>query len=184
LTATAPLAAGKALPQDFERIFREHHELVYRTAFRITGNSEDAEDVLQTLFLRLLGREYPPDIEQNPKGYLHRSAVNISLDIIRARGRSVSGNVAAMRDTRPDHQADRQADRQKDQMDLRESVRAALAELTTKAAEMFVLHHVEGYTTTEIAKLIGTSPSAVAVMLFRARVRLKKAMRMYSGETL
>ena len=47
--------------QEFEGLFREHYLLVYRTAWVITGNSDDAEDVLQTIFLRLLRRSVPPD---------------------------------------------------------------------------------------------------------------------------
>src|SRR5262245_31773914 len=90
LTATITKTSPRQLPQDFERMFKENHDLVYRAAYRITGNAEDAEDVLQTLFLRLLRRECPPDIEKNPKAYLHRAAVNIALDVVKLRNRSVS----------------------------------------------------------------------------------------------
>ena len=51
------------VPEDFERMFQEYHGLVYRAAYRITGNAEDAEDVLQTLFLRLLRRDTPPNFQ-------------------------------------------------------------------------------------------------------------------------
>jgi len=47
---------GIAIPDQFERVFRTHHGLVFRTAYRITGNAADAEDVLQTVFLRLFRR--------------------------------------------------------------------------------------------------------------------------------
>src|SRR5690242_20658382 len=84
----------RSLAADFEQLFQEHHGLVYRAAYRITGNAQDAEDVLQTLFLRLLHRGRPLDMDANPKGYLHRAAVNIALDIIRARRRvSSDGSV-------------------------------------------------------------------------------------------
>ena len=56
---------ARPLPEDFERTFREHHDLVYRAAYRITGNAEDAEDALQTLFLRLLRRERGLDGQTN-----------------------------------------------------------------------------------------------------------------------
>ena len=46
-----------ALPDEFERVFRAHHGLVFRTAYRITGNAADAEDVSQMVFLRLFRRE-------------------------------------------------------------------------------------------------------------------------------
>src|SRR3979409_2249355 len=89
MTATVQRTNPRQLPEDLERIFQEHHGLVYRAAYRVTGNSEDAEDVLQTLFLRLLRRERPLDFQSNPKGYLHRAAVNISLDVIKLRKRNV-----------------------------------------------------------------------------------------------
>ena len=46
--------------QVFERVFREHYGRVYRTAYTITRKAEDAEDVAQTIFLRLLRREVDP----------------------------------------------------------------------------------------------------------------------------
>ena len=71
-TATAP--SGTAVTQEFEDLFNEHAQLVYRTAYGVTGRHEDAEDVLQTIFLRLMRRDLPPDLVRNPKGYLYRAA--------------------------------------------------------------------------------------------------------------
>jgi RNA polymerase sigma-70 factor, ECF subfamily len=58
-----------------------------RTAYSVTGSRQDAEDVLQTVFLRLLRRGFPPDFGRNPEGYLYRAAVNLSLNTMRARQR-------------------------------------------------------------------------------------------------
>ena len=161
-------------------MFQDNHDLVYRAAYRITGNAEDAEDVLQTLFLRLLRRECPPDIEANPKAYLHRAAVNIALDVVKLRNRSVStdGQEMHLEDPRPTQ------DRQRTSSEIQDWLRTALAELSPKAAEMFVLRHVEGYDNAEIARMVGTSKGTVAVMLFRARLRLKKSVRTSLGVTL
>src|SRR6185503_13999637 len=82
--------AGEAVPQELEDIFREHNKLVYRTAYSVTGTAEDAEDVLQSLFLRFLGRGFPPDLRTNPKGYLYRAAFNMSLNIVRSRKKHLS----------------------------------------------------------------------------------------------
>src|SRR5262245_56863173 len=96
--------AGSASPAGLEAVFRRHHEAVFRAAYRITGNAMDAEDVLQTVFTRLLRREAPPalaggtpgipgTIELDPEGagsYLHRAAVNAAFDLLRARRRSRS----------------------------------------------------------------------------------------------
>src|ERR1017187_9215159 len=76
---TAPLQP--APPEDLDLIFREHHSTVFRAAYRVTGNASDAEDVLQTVFMRLLRR--PPEAEAvgNMEGYLRRAAVNATLDL-------------------------------------------------------------------------------------------------------
>jgi RNA polymerase sigma-70 factor, ECF subfamily len=176
---SVPHRANRPLPEDFERIFKENHTLVYRVAYRVTGNSEDAEDVLQTLFLRLLRREILPDMERNPKAYMHRAAINISLDIVKARARSVSSaNIE-------EHITDRQL--QTETMPafrVQDWLREALGELNPKAAEIFVLKHVEGYDNAEIAQMLGTSRGTVAVLLFRARARLKKSVRRRLGANL
>jgi RNA polymerase sigma-70 factor (ECF subfamily) len=179
LTAVPQRTGGRPLPEDFERIFRENHDLVYRAAYRITGTAEDAEDVLQTLFLRLLRREYLPDIERNPKAYLHRAAVNIALDIVRARGRTTGGDLETSIE---DNSA--QQERFRRGSEIQEWFRSALSELSPRAAEIFVLRHVEGYDNAEIAKMLGTSRGTVGVLLFRARARLKKSVRQRFGEGL
>ena len=166
MSAFVQLSKGRALPEDFERMFQQHHALVYRTAYRVTGNAEDAEDVLQTLFLRLLRRKEPANFHVNPRAYLHRAAVNISLDVLRRRRHEVS----------PDESIPA-GDRTREAVEAQELVVAALAELSPKSAEMFVLKHVVGYDNHEIAKIIGSSKGAVAVMLFRARAQLKKFIR-------
>ena len=151
--------------EDLDRIFREHHSLVYRTAYRITGNSQDAEDVLQTLFLRLLRRDALPDLQANPKGYLHRASVNIALDILRLRKTNVPVEDAPVHENRT-----------VESNEIQQLLRNALSRLSPKLAEMFVLKHVEGYDNTEIAELLGTSTGTVAVLLFRARAQLKKSL--------
>ena len=65
-----------AIPNELERDFRAHHGLVFATAYRITGNAGDAEDVLQTVFLRLLRRDRNADPLEKPESYLRRAAIN------------------------------------------------------------------------------------------------------------
>ena len=162
---------------EIEKAFLENHELVFRTAFRITGNASDAEDVLQTLFLRLVRREWVLDTQAGWTAYLHRAAVNISLDILRKRGRQVSlGDLElVIGESGPD------AERALSALDLRKWLEIALAELAPTAAQMFILRHVEGYGNREIAKMLNTSQGVVAVTLFRTRSRLRKSIRKILG---
>ena len=159
-------------PDRLGALYSQYHEGVFRAAYRVTGNAGDAEDVLQTIFMRLLKREEIPDLQDRMGAYLRRAAVNAALDVLRSRkvSRSLPLGDAEfqLEDPRdlPDerHRASR----------LRERLRDALAALNPRAAEMFVLRYIEGYSNREIAQLLETSPGTVAVTLHRSRSRLKQ----------
>ena len=86
-----PMASPQSAPLgDLEKVFREHHILVYRAAYRVTGNAQDAEDVLQTVFMRLLRREGDAASVGSITAYLRRAAVNAALDLMRSRQRARS----------------------------------------------------------------------------------------------
>ena len=164
-------------PKELERLFREHNELVFRTAYRVTGSAEDAEDVLQTVFLRLARRE-EVDLAPSPASYLRRAAVNASLDLVRSR---TTARAVALDDVMDDlHERPslspeaRQQDRE-----LRKLIQQAVSRLGASAAEMFVLRYFEGYGNSEIAELLGTSQMVVAVTLHRSRARLRKEIGSY-----
>src|SRR6185436_19699338 len=78
---------NNAAKQELEQLFLEHYQLLYRTAYSMLNNQADAEDVPQTLFLRLLRSGITPDLRKNAKGYLYRATVNLALDIVRSRKR-------------------------------------------------------------------------------------------------
>src|SRR3954454_22197380 len=82
--------ANQSLSEDLDEVFGEHARLVYRTAYGVTGSPQDAEDVVQNLFLQLLRRGFPAEFRNNPKAYLYRAAVNASLNAVKARQRHVS----------------------------------------------------------------------------------------------
>jgi len=157
-----------------DALFHEHHERVYRVARRITGNSEDAEDVLQTVFLRIVRREDPPLRSEDAASYLHRAATNASLDLLRRRK---AARAESMEDADRFQSATPGPDAQHDGDLLRAKIRAALAELNPRAAEMFSLRYFDGYGNREIARLMNTSWSAVAVTLHRTRARLQKELK-------
>lgn len=157
--------------RDFEDLFRQHSLLVYRTAYVITGSPEDAEDVLQTIFLRLMRRSAPPDIAKNPKGYFYRAAVHLSLDTIRARRREVlTPDFSAI-------QGSVRAESSNAKTTLDKQLSGVLATLTPRAVEIVTLRYVHDYTEPEIARLLRISRGTVAVTLFRARRRLRKLLK-------
>jgi RNA polymerase sigma-70 factor (ECF subfamily) len=176
LIATATRVITPAFSESFEQIFREHSEFIYRTAYRVTGSVEDAEDVVQTLFVQLLRREMPEGFDKNPKAYLYRSAVNTSLNLIRTKRRTV---LTADFD---EIEAPVAWGEVRGQNQIEDQLRTAMAELSPRAAEILVLRHVHGYSDVEIARLLGTSRGTIAVSLFRTRARLRKSIRAYLGD--
>jgi RNA polymerase sigma-70 factor (ECF subfamily) len=161
--------SSEASQLGIEQVFADHREMVFRAAYRVTGNSSDAEDVLQTVFLRLLHSEQPPEI-RHLRAYLHRAAVNAALDLLRAR--KDSRNLPL--EDQPEMAGPSSAASRQETGELRTWLRHALARLNPKWAEMFVLRFIEDYTNREIARMMRTSSAAVAVALHRTRSQLKK----------
>jgi len=155
---------------DFELVYRETSEAVYRSAFRILANAEDAEDVLQTVFLRFIRRDLSLGVVDKPEPYLRRAAVNAALDVIRGRKNKTTSIEDLNRE--PATQA---------QQELSSRLRSALSRIDPKWAEMFLLRYVEGYGNREIAELLEMSQTLVAVTLFRARQKLQNEIRLSSG---
>src|SRR6202034_1154882 len=84
----APTTIMEPAPQaaaDLESIFRDHHAMVFRAAYRVTGSASDAEDVLQTVFLRMLKRNPQAEPVLSISSFLHRAAVNAAVDLVRSR---------------------------------------------------------------------------------------------------
>ena len=164
-----------------EDIFKQHKRQVMQTAYRVTGNAQDAEDVLQTVFMRLARQEGGSPLSNSPGGYLHRASINAALDVVRSRKSARSGSLEDVEGTLASVPAER-PDKQQDASEIREQVRRALAELSPKSAEIFTLRYFEGYGNNEIAIMLGTSRSTINVILHRTRQRLKEKISDYVGE--
>src|SRR5215471_1915130 len=157
-TATIRNAGGETLAQDFEEIFREHCQFVYRSAYSVTGNRQDAEDVVQNLFVKLLERSLPSALMRNPKAYLYRAAVNLALNTIRKRSRQ-----RLTYDT--DHLEALVSDATAGASEADDAVRRrltdAIAQLKPKAVEILILRYEHNYSDAEIANMLGKSRGTV-----------------------
>lgn len=168
-------------PEALEALFREHHGAVFRAAYRITGDAADAEDVLQTVFTRLLRREDQPDLSESAGSYLHRAAVNAALDLIRARKRSRTVDIDGMGDHLVD-QADPGPERRQGSRELARRLREAMSSLSPRQAEIFTMRYFEGLGNLEISKMLGATQTSIAVIPHRARHRLQKELGSLEGE--
>ena len=168
------LGETNSLTEEFEELFRDHSQFVYRTAYAVTGKAEDAEDVLQTIFLRLARRDFPPNLKNNTRAYLYRAAVNASLSVVRSRRHLV---LTADAD---DFEGSVHSLRAHFVGEIRERLLSTLEVLSksdSSAVELLILRYVHNYSDAEIANMMGKSRSVIAVRLFRARSRLKKLMQ-------
>jgi RNA polymerase sigma-70 factor, ECF subfamily len=172
---------GAAPAGGLEAIFSQHHAAVYRAAYRITGNSMDAEDVLQTVFTRLLRRDGTLDLSQSAASYLHRAAVNASLDLLRSRRRARAVALADVEENLTDESYPG-PERHSRSRELGRRLRQALSQLSPRQAEIFSLRYLEGMGNLDIARQLGTSQTAIAVVLHRARHRLQRELESLQGD--
>lgn len=143
--------------------------MVFRTAYRITGNAPDAEDVLQTVFLRLLNRGAQAVAVENEESYLRRAAIHAALDVVRAHRADRTVELSEL-GTDPAHGVS---------AELRQALARALAQLKPRTAEIFVLRFLEGFTNPQIARLLGISQVLVAVIVHRTRQQLRSELGSY-----
>ena len=155
-----PVLAG------FAELYERHYEAVFRAAVRVTGNPADAEDVLQTVFLRVLSQNEVGDAARRPTAYFRRAAVNASVDLLRRR----AVHAETVYDDRAPHAAVEPTTL------LKERLRRAIAAIDSEDATLFLLRYVEGLSNEELAGMFQLEKNNVAVRLHRIRRRLQAEM--------
>jgi RNA polymerase sigma-70 factor (ECF subfamily) len=155
------------VPAGLAGLYERHAEAVFRAALRITGNPADAEDVLQTVFLRVLSRTGHEASAEQPAAYFRRAAVNAAVDLLRRR----AVRAATAYDDEAPHAAVAPA------VLLKEQLRRAIATLDHDDASLFLLRYVEGLSNQELADLFQLEKNNVAVRLHRIRLRLQAEMQ-------
>ena len=150
----------------FAELYERHYEAVFRAALRVTGNPADAEDVLQTVFLRVVGRGGDAKDVALPAAYFRRAAVNAAVDVLRRRELHAESPF----DDGAPHVAVQPP------VLLKERLRRAVAALESEDASLFLLRHVEGLSIEELAEMFDLEKNNVAVKLHRIRRRLQAEM--------
>ena len=164
-TAATPVPAGLA------ELYERHYEAVFRAALRVTGNPADAQDVLQTVFLRMLARSDDREVARSPAAYFRRAAVNAAVDLLRRR---VVHAETAYDESVNEDLASRAV--VESPVLLKERLRRAVATLDREDATLFLLRHVEGLSIEELATVFQLAKNTVAVRLHRIRLKLRTEM--------
>jgi len=177
----AAVALAQAGDEDaFRSLVERHSRAIFRLAFRMTGNEEDAEDVVQEAFLRAHQRLHQFESRANFGTWLHRVAVNCALDFMRVRRRHDTGreeiDSIGSDGMRPLPAADPAPDRLLYSVEVQERVAAVIAELSPKERAAFVLRHFEELSIEEISRTMGVRADAAKNSIFRAVKKLRKAL--------
>ena len=164
----------------FRVLVERHSRSLFRLAFRMTGNEQDAEDVVQESFLRAFRQLGKFDERASFGTWLYRIAANCSLDLVRSKKRRGDQNVPAETDMEDPiislPSSDPTPERVALSSEVRERVAEAMKELSATERTAFVLRHFEGMCIDEVSRVLDCQPGAAKHSVFRAVQKLRRAL--------
>ncbi len=181
MTEAAETAEEYAVPRLAEPAAADFHQLVelysprlYRLAFRMTQQAQDAEDLVQETFLRAY-RAWPGfDARASASTWLYRICVNAGLDWMRRR-RS-RPQTAPQEDPPEAVSGSPDPERLALNREARQRIGAALAGLSPKERAAFALRHCENWSIAEIGAALGLREAATKNTIFRGVRKLRRAL--------
>jgi RNA polymerase sigma-70 factor (ECF subfamily) len=165
----------------FRTLVDRHSRALFRLAFRMTGNQQDAEDVVQESLMRAYRQLASFDDRASFGTWLYRIATNCSLDLVRARKRRNERFSPAEADDTEDQVAalpgaEPSPERMALSSEVRERVAQAMDELSDVERAAFVLRHYEGMHIEEVSRVLECHPGAAKHSVFRAVQKLRRAL--------
>jgi len=165
--------------QAFRELVERHSRTIFRLAHRMTGNEHDAEDVVQDTFLRAFRQLDRFEARANFGTWLYRIAVNCSIDLMRRRRETTTGDadeMERMATTAPGRPDAPDLDRLVFSAEVRQRVAGALERLSQMERAAFVLRHFEGQSIAEIGRALGLRTNATKHSIFRAVRKMRVAL--------
>jgi RNA polymerase sigma-70 factor (ECF subfamily) len=179
-------AATVALARDgdseaFRALVERHGRAVFRLAHRMTGNAQDAEDVVQETFLKAYKQLGRFESRANFGTWLHRIAVNCSIDLIRSRPHRESGHDADDLEhfgavSGVVESGQKTPERLMLSTEVYERVTSAMGGLSQMERAAFVLRHFEGQSIDDISRSLGLKVNATKHSIFRAVRKMRTAL--------
>ena len=184
-------AAAVALARDgdseaFRALVERHSRAVFRLAHRMTGNASDAEDVVQETFLKAYRQLSRFESRANFGTWVHRIAVNCSIDLIRARPHREAGHDAAdLEQFGAGDSADPglpSPERLMLSAEVQGRISDAMSALSKMERAAFVLRHFEGRSIDEISQALGLKTNATKHSIFRAVKKMRQALEPFVAQ--
>lgn len=179
-------AATVALARDgdseaFRTLVERHSRTVYRVAYRMTGSQQDAEDVLQETFLRAYKQLPRFESRANFSTWLHRIAVNCSIDLIRGRPHRESAfDTPDLEHVGPAFESTDSSGTSPERLmlstEVQERIGEAMRDLSPMERAAFTLRHFEGRSIEEISQALGLKTNATKHSIFRAVRKMRIAL--------
>jgi RNA polymerase sigma-70 factor (ECF subfamily) len=163
----------------FRSLVERHSRYVFSVAYRLTGSAQDAEDVVQDTFLKAYNQLGRFESRADFRTWLHRIAVNCSIDLIRTRRhREIAHDPVDLepQDDAAELGAAPGPERLLFSVEIRDRVTQGLARLTASERAAFTLRHVEGLPIREVARAMGLKTEAAKNSIFRAVRKMRAAL--------
>ena len=168
--------------EEAERLVQTYSDLILRLSFTYLKNTEDAKDICQTVFLRLLEKPREFQSPEHERAWIIRTSVNVCKDQLKSSWRRTTVDLSAALDARAPEAEEGSLWTTVDlsaALDARApeaeegSLWAAVALLPPKYRTVIYLYYYEGYSANEIAQMLGEKPATVATRLSRGRDKLR-----------
>jgi len=171
----------------FRVLVERHSHTIFRLAFRISGNEQDAEDLVQETFLRAYKQLHRFDARSAFGTWLYRIGVNCSLDLLRSRKLLREHQPLEHDHAKSDHaktgwleqvaSRDPSPERLSQSHQIAELLQPALEQLSETERSAFLLRHYEGCDIEQIAEVLGVKGGAAKHSVFRAVQKLRRALQ-------
>lgn len=167
----------------FNELLKQHEKSAYNLAYRLTGNYDDANDIVQESFIRVYNAIQTFRGDANFSTWLYRVITNVYLD---ARKKEKHRAHASLDDgleldesivTRQVEDTAPLPDKQLEGKERKKVIEAAIQTLPEYQRAMVVLYHVQGCSYEEISKILGMPLGTVKSRLNRARIALKDKLK-------
>ena len=175
---------------EFARLVEANYQLIFRLAFRMLGDQQDAEDVLQETFIKAFRHLKNFDGRSSLSTWLYRIATNEALMLLRKQ----KPGLVSVDEPNQDDEAEQEPlqiidwccmpEQELMSTEARANLEQAIERLPLSLRLVFLLRDIQGLSTKETGEVLDLSEMAVKTRLSRARLRLREDLSGYFGERM
>lgn len=156
--------------QEFKQRFMPHYKLLYRVAYHLTGNAQDAEDLLQDMYLKLWQKRDDPPNEAMKEAYLVTMMRRLFID--QRRLKHIDASAELKEELSPPDE--RSLDHQMDTKDEAQQMEGLISELPERDGKIIRMHLIEDRSYEEIEQDTGLSQGNIRIIVMRTKQKLKQ----------